>query len=113
MISPFTSLGHFHISHNAPYLLLKILHNFCFSFLLCITAVLRETQNSAYAFFWAGGRVKYGALWEMWKLRIGPNTLTFKTRLSAKPPPSENEFHLHENEIIFISIASPRWFVCH
>ena len=33
---------HFHISHNAPYLPPKILHNLCFSFLLSITAVPRD-----------------------------------------------------------------------
>ena len=30
----------------------KILHNLCFSFVLGITAVPRETENSAYAKFW-------------------------------------------------------------
>ena len=34
-----------HISHNAPYLPPKILHNLCVSFLLGITAVLREIEN--------------------------------------------------------------------
>ena len=38
-----------HISHNAPYLPPKILHNLCVSFLLGITAVLREIENNAYA----------------------------------------------------------------
>ena len=40
-----------HISHNAPYLppLPQILHNLCVSFLLGITAVLREIENNAYA----------------------------------------------------------------
>ena len=39
----------FHISHNAPYLPPKILHNLCFSFLLGITPVPREIENDAYA----------------------------------------------------------------
>ena len=34
----------------------KILHNLCFSFVLAITAVPRETENSAYAKF--GGRIR-------------------------------------------------------
>ena len=41
-----------HISHNAPYLPSKVLHNLCFSFLLGITAVPREIENNAYAKFW-------------------------------------------------------------
>ena len=41
-----------HISHNASYLAPQILHNLCFSFLLGITAVLREIENNAYAKFW-------------------------------------------------------------
>ena len=44
---------HLHISHNAPNLSPtpppQILHNLCFSFLLDITAVLREIENNAYA----------------------------------------------------------------
>ena len=41
------------------------LHNFCFSFLLGITAVSRETENNFFAkfFFWGGGganNVHYG-----------------------------------------------------
>ena len=40
-----------YISHNAPYLPPKILHNLCFSFLLGITAVPREIENNAYATF--------------------------------------------------------------
>ena len=46
---------HFHISHNAPYVSLKILHNLCFSFLLGITAVPREIEINAYAKFGVGG----------------------------------------------------------
>ena len=38
------NIRHSHISHNAPYLLLQILHNLCFSFLL---------RN--FFFFWGGG----------------------------------------------------------
>ena len=44
-------IRHFHISHNAPYLPPQILHNLCFSFLLGITAVLREIEINAYAKF--------------------------------------------------------------
>ena len=49
-------MRHFHISHHAPYLLSKILHNLCFSFLLGITAVPIEIENNAYAKF--GGQMK-------------------------------------------------------
>ena len=53
-------IRNFHISHNAPYLPPKILHNLCFSFLLGITAVPRKIQSNAYAKFWGGNKVYYG-----------------------------------------------------
>ena len=37
----------------------KILHNLCFSFLLGITAVLREIENDAYVKFWGANKVYY------------------------------------------------------
>ena len=37
-------IRHLHISHNAPYLPPKILHNLCFSCLLGITAVQEKTM---------------------------------------------------------------------
>ena len=43
----------------APPKKIKNLHNLCFSFLLGITAVLREIEN-AYAKFWGANRVHYG-----------------------------------------------------
>ena len=49
-------MRHFHISHHAPYLLSKILHNLCLSFLLGITADPIEIENNAYAKF--GGQMK-------------------------------------------------------
>ena len=36
----------------------QILHNLCFSFLLGITAVLREIENDAYVKFWGANKVK-------------------------------------------------------
>ena len=53
---------HFDISHNAPYLPPKILHNLCFSFLLGITPFPGEIENSAstYAKFWGANKVHYG-----------------------------------------------------
>ena len=43
-------------SSDAPYLIPQIFHNFCFSFLLGITAVPREIETNAYAkFFFLGG----------------------------------------------------------
>ena len=58
-----------HISHNAPYLLPKILHNLCFSFLLGITAVPRESENNARAKYWGANKVH---IWEMckWRMKI-------------------------------------------
>ena len=50
-------IRHKHISHNAPYLLPKILHNLCFSFLLGVTAVPGESKNNAYANFWGANKV--------------------------------------------------------
>ena len=47
LLSSPISIRHLHISHNAPYLPPKSLHNLCFSFLLGITAVPREIQNNA------------------------------------------------------------------
>ena len=55
-----TTIRDLQISHNAPYLPPKILHNLCFSFLLGITAVPREIENNAYAKFWAANKVYYG-----------------------------------------------------
>ena len=40
-------IHHLYISHNAPFLPSKIFHNLCFSFILGITAVPRETENNA------------------------------------------------------------------
>ena len=39
------TIRHLHISHNAPYLPPRILHNLCFSFLLGITAAQREIET--------------------------------------------------------------------
>ena len=44
-------IRHVYISHNAPYLPTKILHNLCFSFLLGIKAVPREIESKGYANF--------------------------------------------------------------
>ena len=56
---------HFHISHNAPYLPPKILHNLFFPFLLGITTIPREIENNVYAKFggggwWGANKVHYG-----------------------------------------------------
>ena len=37
----------------------QILNNLCFSFLLGITAVPRETESNAYAKFWGANKVHY------------------------------------------------------
>ena len=52
-----------HISHNAPYLPPQILHNLCVSFLLGITAVLREIENTAYAKKGVWGTYKVHCQW--------------------------------------------------
>ena len=44
-------IRYFHISHDAPYLSHKILHNVCFSFLLGTTVVPREIETNVYAKF--------------------------------------------------------------
>ena len=54
------AIRHLHISHNAPYLPPKILHNLCFSFLLGITTVPREIENNTYAKFWGAKKVHFG-----------------------------------------------------
>ena len=53
-------IRHFHISHNAPYLLPQILHNLCFAFLVGITADPTEIQNNAYPKIWGTNKVQYG-----------------------------------------------------
>jgi len=53
-------IRHFHISHDAPYLPPQILHNFCFSFPLGITAVPREIENNDNTKFGGANKVHYG-----------------------------------------------------
>ena len=43
-------------SYNALCLPLKILHNYCFQFLLGITVIPRKIQDNVYAKDWGGGR---------------------------------------------------------
>ena len=67
-----SSIHHLQISHNTPYLPSKILHNLCFSFLLAITFVPRETENNNYAPFllgWGGGG---GGGKYKFQVRMGP-----------------------------------------
>ena len=49
-------IRHFHITHNAPYLPTKILHNLCFSFLLGITAVQEKLKTMLVQNF--GGQIR-------------------------------------------------------
>ena len=42
---------HFHLYHNAPHLLLNILHSQCFQFFLGITVVPREIEDNGYTNF--------------------------------------------------------------
>ena len=53
-------IHHFHIDHNAPCLLPKILHIHCFQFLLGITVVPREIQDDDYAKLWGVNKMHYG-----------------------------------------------------
>ena len=66
-----------HVSHNAPCspyptppLPTKNLENFCFSFLLSITAVPRETEENDCAKINVGEGSKQGVLWETSQWRI-------------------------------------------
>ena len=56
-------IHHFHIDHNIPCLLPKILHNHCFQFLLGITVVSRPKRNrrsyNDYAKLWGVNKVHY------------------------------------------------------
>ena len=69
-------MRHFHISHHAPYLLSKILHNLCFSFLLGITAVPREIENNTYAKF--GGQMSRYCLWDRYWKHEGQLLVSFR-----------------------------------
>ena len=60
-------IRHLHIPHNAPYLPPKILHNFCVSFLLGFTAVLREIENQGCAKFW-GAKVDVQVAYEPFQI---------------------------------------------
>ena len=53
-------IHYFHIDHNALCLPTKILHNYCFQFLLGITVIPREIQDNGYAKFWCVNKVHYG-----------------------------------------------------
>ena len=55
-----SAIRHLHISHNGPYLPPKILHDLCFSFLLGITAVPRETENDTYSTLLGANKMHYG-----------------------------------------------------
>ena len=39
-------IHHFHLDHNAPHLLLNILHSHCFQFFMGITVVPREIKDT-------------------------------------------------------------------
>ena len=58
------SIRYFPIDHNAPSLPSKILHNYCFQFLLGNTVVPREIEDNNRAFFGGGrggvNKVHYG-----------------------------------------------------
>ena len=56
-------IRYFHIDHNAPCLLPKMLHNHCLQFFLGITVVPREIKTDLGGA--GGGGVKLGALWSM------------------------------------------------
>ena len=48
------------MDHNAPCLLHKILHIYCFQFLLGITVLPSEIEDNGYAEFWGVNKVDYG-----------------------------------------------------
>ena len=82
-----SAIRDFHISHSAPYLPPKILHNLCFSFLLGITAVPREIENNTYVKFWGANMVHYG------KCKSDVLTIFMETimHLVLPPPPPKKE----------------------
>ena len=58
--SPNLQLFYFSLPPRTHWRMLGDLHNLCFSFLLGITAVLRDIENNAYAKFWGANKVHYG-----------------------------------------------------
>ena len=55
VISTKELINHLNITHNAPYLLPKILHKHCFQFLLGRLLWTGEMKNKGYAIFFLGG----------------------------------------------------------
>ena len=76
-----SAIRHFHISHSAPYLTPKFLHNLCFLFLLGITAIPREIENHTYVKFWGANMVHYG------KCKSDELTIFIETTMHLVPPP--------------------------
>ena len=58
--SPNLQLFYFSLLPRTHWRMLGDLHNLCFSFLLGITAVLRDIENNACAKFWGANKVHYG-----------------------------------------------------
>ena len=65
------SIRYFHIDNNAPCLPPKILHNYCFQFLLGNTVVPREIEENGYAFFWGDRGGREAGLVEVNKVHYG------------------------------------------
>ena len=64
-------IRHFHVSHNAPYLPPKVLHDVCVSLLLGTTVVPREIENNAYAKFWGQIRCIMGNVQVAYFAKLG------------------------------------------
>ena len=80
-----------HISHNAPYLPSKVLHNLRFSFLLGITAVPREIENNAYAKFW-GRQITC-----TWQIRFDMNIRRDNQKFAARFKSNHFQFIIVRN----------------
>ena len=65
------SIRYFHIDNNAPCLPPKILHNYCFQFLLGNTVVPREIEENGYAFFLGGEGGREAGFVEVNKVHYG------------------------------------------
>ena len=55
----YTAINNVHISHNAPYLLSKILHKHCFQFLLGTAVIPRRNEKQRLYKFWEANNVNY------------------------------------------------------
>ena len=92
----------------------KKLHNLCFSFLLGITAVPRETENNAYAKVWGANKVHYGkcgsGVWLLLRLLLWSSWLSqWREDLTAWLPPPAHKLCL--SSIIRLGLEDNKTFL--